>query len=527
MQAELDRLPPRRRERVDELRKSLEARVEYLQTGSAGRTSSDEDHLWAESLDVNVKKLSDEEREKLVKDLQRSVQRRHRRHRGLLRGRPHSASRTSGSSSPTRRSRPRIRPPRARTGRCRAYTEKPIEKDEFRPKTIIADETFFRELKHRFGSPFGFGEYFGGGMGAEHVRELLREKGELGPRKARPATPTPTARRATACAPWDMPGIVPRPRARRPRGPGQERQGPEAGPRGQAPEGPLGLPALGQQARDDGPRGRAGHPAGAAPDGPARRRPLRDVRPQRPLPPRHQPQQPPQAAARPRRAGDHRQQREADAAGGRRRAVRQRPPRPARHGPGQPAAEVAERHAQGQAGPLPPEPARQARGLLGPLGHRVRPVAEAAPVRAAEAHGARAVQAVHHGPARRAQGGAEHQGGQEDGRLDDPAGLGRARAGHPRAPGAPQPRADAPPPGHPGVRAGARRGQGHPGPPARLPRVQRRLRRRPDGGPPPAQRRGAGGGPHPDAVERTTSCPRPTGRRWRRRRRTWCWAPTT
>ena len=108
-----------------------------------------------------------------------------------------------------------------------------------------------------------------------------------------------------------------------------------------------------------------------------------------------------------------------------------------------------------------------------------------------------------------------------------PRGLGRARAGHPRAPGAPQPRADAPPPGHPGVRAGARRGQGDPGPPARLPRVQRRLRRRPDGGPPPAQRRGAGGGPDPDAVVATTSCPRRTARRWRRRRRTWCSARTT
>jgi len=32
------------------------------------------------------------------------------------------------------------------------------------------------------------------------------------------------------------------------------------------------------------------------------------------------------------------------------------------------AAEVAERHAEGQAGPLPPETARQARRLLGPLG---------------------------------------------------------------------------------------------------------------------------------------------------------------
>ena len=221
-----------------------------------------------------------------------------------------------------------------------AYVEKPIEKDEFRPKLIIADETFFRELKHRFGSPFGFGEYFGGGMGAEHIRELLREKASWD-RDAEKRDVDADRRRGRGPRPVGRAGHLPRPRARGPRGPGQERQGPEAGPRGQAPEGPLGLPALRQQARDDGARGRAGHPAGAAPDGPARRRPLRDVRPQRPLPPRHQPQQPAQAAARPRRAGDHRQQREAHAAGGRRRAVRQRPPRPARHGPGQPPAEVA------------------------------------------------------------------------------------------------------------------------------------------------------------------------------------------
>ena len=152
-------------------------------------------------------------------------------------------------------------------------------------------------------------------------------------------------------------------------------------------------------------------------------------------------------------------------------------------GPGNRPLKSLSRHAQGQAGAVPPEPARQARRLLRPLGDRLGPEPEAAPVRPAEADGAGAVQAVHHGPAGRAQGGPEHQGGQEDGRLDDPRGLGRARGGHPRAPGAAQPRADAPPPRHPGVRAGAGRGQGDPDPPARLPRLQRRLRRRPDGGP--------------------------------------------
>ena len=57
-----------------------------------------------------------------------------------------------------------------------------------------------------------------------------------------------------------------------------------------------------------------------------------------------------------------------------------------------------------------------------------------------------------------------------------------------------EPRADAPPPRHPGLPAGARRGQGHQDPPARLPGVQRRLRRRPDGRPRAAVAEGPGRG---------------------------------
>ena len=52
-------------------------------------------------------------------------------------------------------------------------------------------------------------------------------------------------------------------------------------------------------------------------------------------------------------------------------------------GPNKRPLKSPQRHAQGQAGPLPPEPARQARRLLGPLGHRRRPDAQAAPVRSA------------------------------------------------------------------------------------------------------------------------------------------------
>jgi DNA-directed RNA polymerase subunit beta' len=46
---------------------------------------------------------------------------------------------------------------------------------ELEPKLIVNDEQIFRELKDRFGSPYGFGVYFRGGMGAESIRDLLRD----------------------------------------------------------------------------------------------------------------------------------------------------------------------------------------------------------------------------------------------------------------------------------------------------------------------------------------------------------------
>ncbi len=46
---------------------------------------------------------------------------------------------------------------------------------ELEPKLIVNDEQLFRELKDRFGSPYGFGVYFNGGMGAESIRELLKD----------------------------------------------------------------------------------------------------------------------------------------------------------------------------------------------------------------------------------------------------------------------------------------------------------------------------------------------------------------
>ncbi len=46
---------------------------------------------------------------------------------------------------------------------------------ELEPKLVVNDEQIFRELKDRFGSPYGFGAYFRGGMGAESIRDLLRD----------------------------------------------------------------------------------------------------------------------------------------------------------------------------------------------------------------------------------------------------------------------------------------------------------------------------------------------------------------
>jgi len=42
-------------------------------------------------------------------------------------------------------------------------------------RQIIGDEQLFREMRERFGSQYGFGEYFRGGMGASAIRDLLDE----------------------------------------------------------------------------------------------------------------------------------------------------------------------------------------------------------------------------------------------------------------------------------------------------------------------------------------------------------------
>ena len=85
------------------------------------------------------------------------------------------------------------------------------------------------------------------------------------------------------------------------------------------------------------------------------------------------------------------------------------------HGREQAPAEVPVGHAEGQAGPVPAEPAWQARGLFRPVRDRGGPGAQAASVRPAEEDGARAVQAVHLLEAREVRPRDYHQGRQAHG----------------------------------------------------------------------------------------------------------------
>ena len=63
------------------------------------------------------------------------------------------------------------------------YTEESVERlqeawskfKEIKPREVIADDQLFREMRDRFGSAYGFGEYFEGGMGAAAIRQLLED----------------------------------------------------------------------------------------------------------------------------------------------------------------------------------------------------------------------------------------------------------------------------------------------------------------------------------------------------------------
>jgi DNA-directed RNA polymerase subunit beta' len=139
----LDGYDSEREQRTKQLRESLERRVAYVESGEQS-DFDDEDHLWADATG-SVKKLSKADKEKLQKEIRKSLE--------------------------------------SEIADTEAYLEDAAERmrevwktfQEMKVKDVINDEATFRELKDRFGSPFGWGEYFRGGMGAESVRELLEQ----------------------------------------------------------------------------------------------------------------------------------------------------------------------------------------------------------------------------------------------------------------------------------------------------------------------------------------------------------------
>ena len=138
----LDGYKAEREQRVQELNESLERRLEYIGSGEKPAKFSEEDELWAEGIG-SVKKLNKEDRTKLERETRKELN--------------------------------------AEIADTEAYIDDAIERMEYvwklfqemKVKEVIADEAAFRELKDRFGSQFGWGEYFRGGMGAESIRDLL------------------------------------------------------------------------------------------------------------------------------------------------------------------------------------------------------------------------------------------------------------------------------------------------------------------------------------------------------------------
>ncbi len=116
MQSELDRLLSEQKERIGELEGQRDRRMAYLEGGPTSGFDV-EDELWQESLDINVKKLSDDERKKLQAELKKSFTADIDDTEAYYED-ARVRMKESGSSSPTRRSPATTRPPRVRSGRC-------------------------------------------------------------------------------------------------------------------------------------------------------------------------------------------------------------------------------------------------------------------------------------------------------------------------------------------------------------------------------------------------------------------------
>jgi DNA-directed RNA polymerase subunit beta' len=143
VQKVLDGYAGDKEQRTQELQKALERRVAWIEGEGTKKDFDPEDELWADGLGVTPSKLDDAEKTKLLRETKKAVE--------------------------------------SEIADTEAYLDDAIERmeevwkifQEMKVKDVINDEAVFRELKDRFGSPYGWGEYFRGGMGAESVRDLL------------------------------------------------------------------------------------------------------------------------------------------------------------------------------------------------------------------------------------------------------------------------------------------------------------------------------------------------------------------
>ena len=141
VQKVLDGYAAEREQRVQQLNEQKERRVAWLE-GEGDESKFDEEDQGPRAW-TKPAKLDDAERTKLVKETKKAVD--------------------------------------SEIADTEAYLDDASERMEqvwetfqkMEPKDVINDEAVFRELRDRFGSPFGWGEYFRGGMGAESVRDLL------------------------------------------------------------------------------------------------------------------------------------------------------------------------------------------------------------------------------------------------------------------------------------------------------------------------------------------------------------------
>ena len=148
--AYIDELRADNEQRALELKERLERRLGWLESGSS-KDFTEDDLFWIEDLERDresddpeaKRELTDADKEQAAAELRSDTE--------------------------------------MAIGDMERYTEEAIERltqawTRFKTlgrSEIVDDEQLFREMRDRFASPHGFGEYFEGGMGASAIRDLL------------------------------------------------------------------------------------------------------------------------------------------------------------------------------------------------------------------------------------------------------------------------------------------------------------------------------------------------------------------